>query len=103
MPADLVTGEDLLPGSEAGFAPSAHGDRKGKGAPWGLCHKGTDPRAPGWLSWLSVHPTPGFGSGHDLEVCEFEPHIGLCANSTEPAWEALSLSFSDPPLPSVSL
>ena len=28
---------------------------------------------PGWLSWLSAD----LGSGHDLAVCEFEPHIGL--------------------------
>ena len=25
-----------------------------------------------------------FGSGHDLTVCEFEPHVGLCADSSEP-------------------
>ena len=26
----------------------------------------------------------GFSSGHDLMVCEFEPHIGICADSSEP-------------------
>ena len=35
-----------------------------------------------------------FGSGHDLMVCEFGPHIepsiGLCADSAEPAWDSLS-------------
>ena len=25
-----------------------------------------------------------FGSGHDLAVCGFEPHVGLCADSLEP-------------------
>ena len=25
-----------------------------------------------------------FGSGHDLLVCEFEPLVGLCADSKEP-------------------
>ena len=30
---------------------------------------------PGWLSWLSVL-TPDFGSGRDLTVREFEPHVG---------------------------
>ena len=25
------------------------------------------------------------GSGHDLMVREFEPHVGLCADSSEPA------------------
>ena len=26
------------------------------------------------------HPTLGFGSGHDLAIHEFEPHIGLWAD-----------------------
>ena len=38
------------------------------------------------------HPTLGFGLGH-LVVCGFEPHIGLCADRTEPAWDPLSLSL----------
>ena len=43
---------------------------------------------------LSVgHPTLGFGSGHDVVICEFEPHIALCAVITEPALDPL------PPLP----
>ena len=47
---------------------------------------------------LSVkHLTLGFGSGHDLTVSEVEPHIGLCADSMEPAWD-----FSLPVSPSVS-
>ena len=33
----------------------------------------------GWLSQLSIDS----GSGHDLTVCEFEPHIGLCADKSE--------------------
>ena len=33
--------------------------------------------ASGQLSWLSVRLT-------DLTVCEFEPCIGLCADSSEP-------------------
>ena len=47
------------------------------------------------------HPTPDFGSGHDLTVYEFEPQVGLCAD-TEPAWDSLSLSLSLCPLPSLS-
>ena len=43
----------------------------------------------GWLSWLSVRLN--FGSGHDLMVHEIEPHIGFCADSTEPSWDSLSL------------
>ena len=40
-------------------------------------------------------PALDFGSGPDLTVCEFEPHIGICADSVEPAWDSLSLA----PLP----
>ena len=36
---------------------------------------------------LTLH----FGSGHDLKVLEFEPCVGLCADSVEPAWDSLSL------------
>ena len=37
--------------------------------------------------------TLGFGSGHDLTVCGFEPRVGLCADSSEPAWDCLPLSL----------
>ena len=36
----------------------------------------------------------GLGSGHDLTVHEFEPHVGLCADRTEPAWDSLTPSLS---------
>ena len=39
-------------------------------------------------------PTPGFSSGHDLTVREFEPCIGLHADSVEPAWDSLSVFLS---------
>ena len=32
----------------------------------------------------SVDSASGFGSGHDLAVHGLEPHIGLCADSSEP-------------------
>ena len=35
--------------------------------------------------------TLDLSSGHDLKVCEFEPHVGLCADSMELAWGSLSL------------
>ena len=38
--------------------------------------------------------TLDFGSGHDLTVHEFEPCIGLCSDSEEPAWDSLSPSLS---------
>ena len=41
-------------------------------------------------------PALGFGSRHDVTVSEFESHIGLRADSAEPAWDSLS------PLPSLS-
>ena len=31
-----------------------------------------------------------FGSGHDLMVPAIEPHVGLHADSAEPAWDSLS-------------
>ena len=39
-----------------------------------------------------------FGSGHDLMVHEFEPHMGLSAVSAEPASDLLSPSLSAPTL-----
>ena len=58
-----------------------------------------------WLSWgawiaqLVRHPTIDFSSGHELTVREFQPHVGLCADSVESAWDSLSLC----PSPSFSL
>ena len=44
-----------------------------------------------------------FGSGHDLTVREFEPHVRLTAVSTEPASHPLSPSLSSPSLLTLSL
>ena len=44
-----------------------------------------------------------FGSGHDLTASEFEPLIGLCADSTELSWDPLSLSLPLPTTLSLSL
>ena len=38
-------------------------------------------------------PTLDFGSRGVLRVCEFEPHIRLCTNGAEPAWDSLSPSL----------
>ena len=38
--------------------------------------------------------TLGFGSGCDLLVHGFEPHVGLCADNVEPAWDSLSLPLA---------
>ena len=45
-----------------------------------------------WVAWLVKPLTRGLNSGHDLTVCGFEPHSGLCAESMEPAWGLASLS-----------
>ena len=42
----------------------------------------------------SVDYTSDFGSGHDLMVRGFEPHIGLCVGGAEPAWDSLSSTRS---------
>ena len=43
----------------------------------------------------SVKPlTLGFGSGHDLMVCDFKPPFGLCADSADRACLGFSLSLS---------
>ena len=43
--------------------------------------------------------TVDFGSSYDFMVCEFQPYVGLCADSMEPAWDSLSA----PPLLECSL
>ena len=53
----------------------------------------------GSVGWAS-----DFGSGHDLTVHEFEPRVGLCANSSEPeACFRFCVSLSAPPLLMLSL
>ena len=52
-----------------------------------------------WGAQTVKRPTLGFGSGHDLTVLGFEPRIGLCADSAEPAWDSLpTLSLPSPAL-----
>ena len=47
-----------------------------------------------WAAQSIEHVTLDFCSGHDLTVCEFKPHVRVCTDSPEPAWEFLSLSLS---------
>ena len=63
-----------------------------------LCHVSLNKKfkqskmgVPGWLSQVS-----DFGSGHDLRVHEFEPHIELSVVSAEPTSDFLSPSLSLP-------
>ena len=55
------------------------------------------------MAQLVERPTLDFGSGHDLMVHEFKPHIRLCTDSTEPAGDPRSSSLSAPPLFALSL
>ena len=55
-----------------------------------------------WVAQPVKHPTLAFGSGHYLMVHEFEPYMGLCADSVEPAWDSVSPSLYAPPLLSLS-
>ena len=45
----------------------------------------------GWVTQLVKRLTLDFGSGHDLTVFEFEPHVRLCTDSVEPSWDSLSV------------
>ena len=49
------------------------------------------------------HLTIDSGSGHDLMVHEIEPHIRLCTDSVEPAWDSPSLSLCPFPIGALSL
>ena len=54
-----------------------------------------------WDAWVTEsvkHLTVDFGADHALTVYEFEPCVGLSADSVEPAWDSLSLSLTAPPL-----
>ena len=47
-----------------------------------------------WVAQSVERLTLDFSSGQDLVVHRIKPHIGLCADSMEPACDSLSLSFS---------
>ena len=47
-----------------------------------------------WVAQSVKHLTLDVDSGHDLEVRGFEPQVGLCADSVEPAQDSLSPSLS---------
>ena len=53
------------------------------------------------MAYSVRHPTLGFGSGHDLTVHGFEPHVAFHSDGAEPAWDFLSLS--PPPLLTLSI
>ena len=49
------------------------------------------------MAQLVKCPTLDLGSGHDLAVGGFEPHVGLCADSSEPVGDSGSVSLPLPP------
>ena len=56
-----------------------------------------------WVALLVERPTPDLGSGHDLMVRGFEPHVGLCADCVEPAWDSVSPSLCPSPVRALTL
>ena len=54
------------------------------------------------MAQLVERPTD-LGSGHDLAVRGFKPHVGLCADGAEPAWYSLYPSLPLPRSQSLSL
>ena len=46
-----------------------------------------------WVAWSVEHLTLDLGSGNDLTVCESEPCIRLCGDSTEPVCDSVSTSL----------
>ena len=44
-----------------------------------------------WVAQSVKRPTLDFGSGHDLTVHGFGPHVGCRPASAEPAWDSVSL------------
>ena len=41
------------------------------------------------VAQLVADLTLNFGSGHNLTVYGIKPHIGLCADGADPAWDSL--------------
>ena len=58
--------------------------------------------APGWLSWLSIWLLVS-AQVNDVMVRETEPHVQLCTESSEAAWDFLFLSMPPPLMHSLSL
>ena len=48
------------------------------------------------MAQLVECPTLDFGSDCDLMVHGIETQVRLCADSAEPAWDSVSISFSLP-------
>ena len=58
--------------------------------------KNVPQRGGAWVAQSVKRLTLDLSSGHDLTVCGFEPHIGFCADGTEPAWNSFCLSLPYP-------
>ena len=56
-----------------------------------------------WVAQSVQHQILDFSVGHDLRIQEFEPLVGLGTDSTEPAWDPLSLPLPCLCSPSLSL
>ena len=71
-----------------------------KQSAWNIKSMGTQQKFSwdAWVAQLVKCLTLDFSSGYDLTVCGFEPRMGFCTDSAEPAWNFLSPSLSAPPL-----
>ena len=47
-----------------------------------------------WVAQLVKRLTLDFGSGHDIIVREFEPRVGLCADSVDPPFPSAPSPFA---------
>ena len=59
-----------------------------------------------WGTWVAQsveHLTWGFGSCHDLTVCDLEPRLGFCTDRVDPAWDSLSPPSLSAPAPSLKI
>ena len=73
-PSILLKRRGLLRGSLSSDPKAARSCTLKKIESWGA-----------WVARSTKHMILDFRSGHDLTVCEFEPHIRLCADRAEPA------------------
>ena len=50
-----------------------------------------------WVAQLVKCLTLDFSSGHDLTFRKIDPHVRLCADCEDPAWDSLSPSLPASP------
>ena len=56
-----------------------------------------------WMAQTVKCPALDLSSGHDRTICEFKPHVRLCTDGVEPAWDSASPSLCPSPACALSL